>query len=73
MPMRSIAIPMTITKVAVLSAKYEVLSAVVSAVSVTQICRAGLSRGPPLFGFLRAAFSSFVPLPSAVANRGICA
>jgi len=60
-----------ITKVAVLSAKYAVLSAVESAVSVTQMFRAGLSTGRPLF--VRAAFSSFVPLPSAVAKRGICA
>jgi hypothetical protein len=45
---------MTITKVAVLSAKYAVFRAVVSAVSVTQMPRAGLSTGVPLFGFLRA-------------------
>ena len=42
------------------------MSAVVSAVSVTQMVRAGLETGAPVFGSLAAAALSAVPLPSAV-------
>ena len=64
MPLSSIAMPITIAKVATLSAKYAVLSAVVSAVEVTQMLRAGLATGAPLLGSTAAAFSSLVPLPA---------
>src|SRR3954453_4519034 len=70
-PVRSSATPMTIENSATFSAKKDVLSAVLSAVSVTHTFRAALSTGRP--SFLSAAFSSLVPLPSVVAKRGIWA
>jgi hypothetical protein len=52
---------MTITDVDTLPAKDAVLSAVLSAVSVTQSRRSGLSTGLPRLGSLAASFSSLVP------------
>src|SRR5215207_8008955 len=54
---------MTIAKFATFSAKYDVLRAVVSAVSVTQMFRAGLLTGSPHFGSTAGPFSSAVGLP----------
>src|SRR5919202_5200748 len=65
-PTSSRAMPMTIAKVATLSAKKEVFSAVVSAVSVTQMLRAPFSTGLPVALSTAAAFSSLVGLPAAV-------
>jgi len=65
MPVSSSAAPITIANRPTDDAKYDVLSAVLSAVSVTHTSRAGLSTGwPPL---VSAFVASFVPLPSAVA------
>ena len=66
MPLSSIAMPITIAKVATLSAKYAVLSEVDSAVEVTQMLRAGLATGSPLLGSTAAAFSSFGALAGLV-------
>src|SRR4051794_17807366 len=66
LPTSSRAAPMTIAKVATLSAKNEVFRAVVSAVSVTQMLRAPFSTGLPDLGSVAAAFSSLVGVPAAV-------
>ena len=73
MPTSSSAPPIAITNVATLSAKYAVLSAVVSAVSVTHMLRSGFSTGLPLLGSVAAAFSSLVGLPDSSRKRPICA
>ena len=65
-PVSSSATPTTIPKFAIWVARYDVLRAVASAVSVTQTLRPALSSGCPLGPFCAAA-ASFVPLPSAVA------
>src|SRR5262245_38567774 len=72
-PVSISATPMTMANVATLSAKYEECSAVVSAVSVTQRLRAGLSTGLPLLGSTAAAFSLLVGWPFLPTYRGICA
>ena len=64
---------MAVTNVAMLSAKKAVLRAVVRAVSVTQIWRAGFEVGAPVLGSLAAAALSLVPLPEASMYWGICA
>ena len=64
---------MTIAKFATFSAKYAVFSAVVRAVSVTQIWRAGLETGFCVFGSMAAAFASLVGLPALSRNCPICA
>ena len=73
MPMSNSAIPTMIASSATPPAKKDTYSAVVSAVSVTQIWRAGLLTGAPVSGFLEAAALSLVPLPSSVAYCGISA
>ena len=72
-PVSSNAKPMTIEKSATFSAKYAVFSAEESAVSVTQIWRAGLSTGAPDLGSVAASFSSFVGWPFLPWKRGISA
>jgi hypothetical protein len=62
MPIRISARPTTIVNVATLSAKNDVLSAVESAVEVTQICRSGLSIALPLAS-AASTFSSGTGLP----------
>ncbi len=64
--------PITIEKMATRSAKNEVLSAVVSAVSVTQRLRRPFSTGLPS-GPLAASASSLVSSPLAVRKRPISA
>src|SRR3954468_18386607 len=72
-PVSSRATPMTIANRAVLSAKYAVFRAVVSAVSVTQIWRAGLLTGFSVLGSMAASFSSLVGLPALSRNWPIWA
>ena len=71
MPTSSSAAPMAITKVATLSAKYAVLSAVWNAVEEIQMLRAGFSTGWPVFGSFAAASSSLVGLPDSSRKRPI--
>ena len=65
--------PMTMAKRATFSAKYAVLSAVVSAVSVTQIWRAGFATGLLRLGIDGGGFSSLVGLPALSRNCPIWA
>src|SRR4051812_21559564 len=59
--------------IATCSAKNEVFSALVRAVSVTQRFRAPFSTGCLVFGSIAASFGSLVSLPSLVRKRPICA
>ena len=72
MPLSSSAKPMTIAKVATRSAKKAVLSAVVSAVSVTQIWRAWLATGFLVWGSMAATALSWSALPLASRYWPIC-